>query len=23
MRHLWPDEQARICEVPYPSRPAL
>jgi len=21
MRHLWSDEQARICEVPYPSRP--
>ena len=23
MRHLWSDEQARICEVPYPSRPGL
>jgi len=23
MRHLWLDEQARICEVPYPSRPGL
>ncbi len=22
-RHLWSDEQARICEVPYPSRPEL
>ncbi len=22
-RHLWSDEQARICEVPYPSRPGL
>jgi hypothetical protein len=23
MRHLWSDEQARICEVLYPSRPGL
>jgi hypothetical protein len=23
MRHLRSDEQARICEVPYPSRPEL
>jgi hypothetical protein len=23
MRHLWSDQQARICEVLYPSRPEL
>jgi hypothetical protein len=23
MRHFWSDEQARICEVPYPSRPEI
>jgi hypothetical protein len=23
MRHHWSDEQARICEVPNPSRPGL
>lgn len=23
MRHLWLDEQARICEVPYPPKPGL
>ena len=22
-RQFWSDEQARICEVPYPSRPEL